>query len=123
MKDVSELTVTPGQKALVKGFDALLSQSERVVQVADRAYVLQRTKDGTQKPEGMSDEDFNIARDALQPNKDCPTYLIRHYNRLELAQRAAANTGDDRAPLIQFIQNNFQAPKYDVIDVTPVEKK
>jgi hypothetical protein len=41
---------------------------------------------------------------------------------MKLQMRIAGGHGDSGAPLIQFIQNNFQAPKYDVIDVTPVEK-
>jgi hypothetical protein len=122
MEKVGELTVTGGQKALLKGVDAMLEESNRVVSVADRAYKLKRTKDGTQKPEGMSDEDFHIACDAMQPNKDCPTYLREHYERLKLQMRIAGGHGDSGAPLITFIQNNFNAPKYETIDVTPVEK-
>jgi hypothetical protein len=114
--------LTIGQKSLVKGVENLLSESSRVVSVADQAYKLKRTKDGTQKPEGMSDEDFNIACDAMQPNKDCPTYLREHYERLKLQQRIAGGQGGGDVPLIQFIQNNYVAPKYEVIDVTPVVK-
>ena len=114
-----------GGKALVKRFDKMLGESERVVQVADTAYKLRRSKDcGLERPRGMSEADFNIASDAMQPQKDCPTYLRMHYSRLELAQRIAGGAGNgDGAPLIQFIQNNFQSPKYDVIDVTPVKKE
>ena len=121
---MGELVATNGQRAIIKRFDALLDESVKVVTVADRAYKLKRTAEGLQKPEGMSDEEFNIACDAMLPQKDCPTYLRSHLTRLELAQRIAGGQGDgDRAPLITFIQNTFNMPKYDVIDVTPVEKK
>ena len=117
------IAVANRQKALLKNFDKMLSESEKVVSVADQAYKLLRTSDGLQKPSGMSNEDFHIATDAMQPSKDAPLYLKEHYERLKLNQRIAAGQGDSGVPLIQFIQNNFNAPKYEVIDVTPVEKK
>jgi hypothetical protein len=123
MEKVGELTVTGGQKALLKGVDAMLEESNRVVAVADQAYKLVRDKDkGLQRPEGMSEEEFNIASDALSANKDCPTYLREHYERLKLQMRIVGGHGDGGAPLIQFIQNVFQPPKYETIDVTPVDK-
>ena len=123
MENVGALTFTSAQKALVKGAVKMLEESERVVSVADQAYKLRRSKDGIGKPEGMSEEDFNIACDAMRPNKDCPTYLREHYERLKLQQRIVNGQGDGGAPLIQFIQNVFQAPKYEVINVTSVKKE
>jgi hypothetical protein len=41
---------------------------------------------------------------------------------LKLQQRIAGGQGGGDVPLIQFIQNNYVAPKYEVIDVTPVVK-
>jgi len=113
-----------GQTAVLSRFEKLVDESARVVAKVATAYKLKRDGQVPVREEGMSEGDYNLACDALLPSKDCPVYLKMHIERVQLAQRIAAGAaGDSHAPVIQFIQNNFQAPKYEAIDVTPVEKK
>ena len=120
---MGSLALSGGQKALVKNFDKMMSESEKVVSVADQAYKLKRTKEGLEKPEGMEEEEFHIAADAMLPQKECPMYLRQHYARIDNAQRIAGAAHEGAVvPLIQFIQNNFTGPAYPVIDVTPEKK-
>lgn len=114
-----------GEAAVLSRFERMVNDSAQVVAKLGDAYKLKRDKEkGLERPEGMSDADYNLACDALLPKKDCPVYLSMHIERVALAQRIAGGLGaGDKVPVINFIQNNFQAPEYKVIDVTPVEKK
>ena len=122
---MATLALTGGQLASLKALDRIVSHSTEVVEVAAHACDVTRNpqNDLPQRPEGMSDRDWNIVRDALLPSKLCPVYLHAHFKLIENAQRIASGNGNDNIPIIQFIQNNFQAPQYPVIDVTPLESK
>ena len=119
------LALTPGQRASLRSFEKIVSQSTEIVEAAGKACDVKRNDgEGTlERPAGMGDRDWNIVRDALLPSKLCPVYLHEHYRMVETAHRIAKGAGGENIPIIQFIQNNFQAPKYDVIDVTPLESK
>lgn len=103
----------------------MVDDSAEVVAVAARTCDVQRNEFGIlQRPEGMSERDWNIHKDAMMPQGKAPIYLLEHYKRVELAQRIAGGAGADAPPAVKFIVNLLQAPKhYDVIDVTPIESK
>lgn len=122
---MGQLALTKGQLASLKALDRIVQHSTEVVEVAAHACDVTRNpmNGELQRPADMTDRDWNIVRDASLPSKLCPVYLHAHFKLIENAQRIASGNGGENVPIIQFIQNNFQAPKYPVIDVTPVEKK
>lgn len=116
---------SPGLTATFRGLDKLIESSKRVVEIADATASVKRDADGELiRPEGMSDEAWNIHLDAMKPANRAPLYLVSHFRRIESVQKIAGNlAGGGHAPVVQFIQlNQMNQPAYPVVDVTPAEK-
>lgn len=101
----------------------MVADSATVVAIADTTHKIPRDPDGNliRQPH-MSETEWNICQDALKPAKDLPTYLARHYDRVELAQKIAGSRVDDLPQLAKYVVNIVAPPKYDVIDVTPAKE-
>jgi hypothetical protein len=74
------------------------------------------------RPEAMTDRQFKIAKDALEPARSAPLYLTEACRRVELAQKIAAGMGGEDMKLARAIVHVVEAKRYPVIDVTPVKK-
>lgn len=106
-------------------FSRMVADSVDVVSVADQAYKLKVGTDGKlEGPPGATPEQLTIMQHALLPNKEVPTYLARHYGRVELAHKIAGDRSNAPPELARLVISVVQAPRreYDVIDVTPEEE-
>lgn len=74
-------------------------------------------------PEGWTATDVQIASDALKPKKDAPFYLDLAQRTVEVQARLDAAKAAPTASLNVGQVNIVAPPQYDVIDVTPAEKK
>lgn len=88
------------QQLMLKAFERTQKRSAKLVEAAQRAPELapdpERPKSFL-KPRGMTERDFRIAQDALQPSRNAPLYLTKAYDDYELAQKLAADAGDGAA--------------------------
>lgn len=128
MADSTAIAATDVQgvaKAMADQWQRMLGHSMDVVSKVERAYEVPRDGKGNlQRPPGMSDADWNLACDAMKPNKDVPIYLAAHVNRVLTAQKIAGDRGAAPTELAKLVIEIKQHPKrdYGVIDVTPKEE-
>lgn len=103
-------------KEIAKGIARLIEKSEEIMTVASRAPDIHRTEDGQLvRPEGISEREWNICRDALVSARNVPFYLAQAARMTELSHKMD-NGIDDKAPKATFVM--VQQVNYARKDVT-----
>jgi hypothetical protein len=136
-----DLTTAP-ERQLGRQVCKLISRAVETVEAASRAPELKRDGYGvikflkdrqgnpilidgepmSAKPEGMTEAEWNIACDANEASRDAPLYLTEAFDQVKTAQKIAINL-QDAPPIAQFVVKIVEQKKYDIIDVTPEEKR
>jgi hypothetical protein len=111
--------------AVLVEFDKLVRESRSVVQSALRAPDIPRDELGNllpAKPEGWSEREWNVARDAMESSRNAPVYLMEAFRLHETAVKVAAGFGGDAAPkLVQHVVHVVVARPYGRVKVKTID--
>jgi hypothetical protein len=106
---------------VVTRFARMVGHSVEVMEKVGRTNELSRGSYGELvRPPEMSEADFNLHKDAMQPPKDVPFYLRCHANRVELGQRISGERTNAPPEIARKVVRVLEVSKpreYDVIDV------
>ena len=122
---ISTELATQEVKALAKGIAKVLEKSEAIMETAMRAPEIPRDDQGDPiKPEGMSEKEWNICRDALKSTRNVPFYLHEAARTAELSRKLENGVSETDVPKATFVmvqQINYArkdvTDRKDVIDV------
>jgi hypothetical protein len=104
----------------------LAAASVEIVSIADRTHELARrdTEDGQElvRPPGMSEAEWNIHQDAMQPKQEMPGYLANHYERVHLVQKLAGSRPQELPPIAGYLVLTVEKKPYEIVNVETKEE-
>lgn len=111
-----------GLRVLEQRRRKIVRKAEKVVEMAMQA---SKIDDDSLKPEGWTDEEFRVAKDARLPSRDAPSYLDMCRRIKENTERLEAAKADNTPKSLNIGTINIvgERRKYDVIDVEGKEVK
>jgi len=108
-------------------YSRMVADSVSVMAIVDRTWQIPRDeKTGElEQPVDVTDEEFNLHRDAMKGRRDVPFYLLSHQARVQLAHRIAGDRASAPAELAKYVVRALAQPRreYEVIDVSVKEDK
>jgi hypothetical protein len=124
---MSKELVPAETKALAKGIARVLEQSEEIMGVAMQAPDIERdpVTDRPIRPDGMSERDWNICKDAIKSTRNVPFYLHEAARTAELSRKLESGIAGDDVPRATFVmvqqinyaRKDVTADRGDIIDV------
>jgi hypothetical protein len=102
----------------------LAKNAVEVVSIAGRTYQVPRDENGhLVRPDNMTDEQWHLHVDAMQPARSAPLYLTEAYRRVETTHRIVGGDPTEMPRIAGIVGVLIRRRDYPVIDVTPIEDK
>jgi len=116
-----DLIPSPAEIILAKQFAKVMERNVTITAAAMQAPALKRDKKSGSpiRPNGMSDEEYNVICDAMLSSKDSPAYLQAAFRMTEVAQKIAGRMMDVDPPVARRVIYTVEPKEYPVLDITP----